>query len=86
MPTALPHPRTGPCHLPLHPSSNPTCFFPGCSRSPPLPQGSRYDDNIAVFGRSLQAKIESLKIFLVGGAPSFMLCSFHSAAFHPTLQ
>jgi ubiquitin-activating enzyme E1 len=29
-------------------------------------QGSRYDDNIAVFGRSLQAKIESLKIFLVG--------------------
>ena len=31
---------------------------------PPL-QGSRYDDNIAVFGRTLQQKMESLKIFLV---------------------
>lgn len=28
-------------------------------------QGSRYDDNIAVFGRSLQQKMESLNIFLV---------------------
>ena len=31
----------------------------------PLVQGSRYDDNIAVFGRSLQAKVEGLKVFLV---------------------
>ncbi|KAL4450533.1 hypothetical protein ABPG77_000889, partial [Micractinium sp. CCAP 211/92] len=30
------------------------------------PLGSRYDDNIAVFGRSLQQKMESLNIFLVG--------------------
>lgn len=30
------------------------------------PLGSRYDDNIAVFGRSLQQKMEGLKIFLVG--------------------
>ncbi len=29
-------------------------------------QGSRYDDNIAEFGRSLQKKMESLNIFLVG--------------------
>lgn len=30
----------------------------------PLLQGSRYDDNIAVFGRSLQKKMEGLKVFL----------------------
>ena len=31
----------------------------------PTEQGGRYDDNVAVFGRSLQAKMESLRVFLV---------------------
>ena len=44
--------------LQLH--SSPSFDLP----TPPL-QGSRYDDNIAVFGRTLQQKMESLKIFLV---------------------
>lgn len=29
-------------------------------------QGSRYDQQIAIFGRSLQHKLEALKVFLVG--------------------
>ncbi len=49
------------------------CTSPVCLCSPPptLPptpaaQGSRYDDQIAVFGRTLQRKLEGLKLFLVG--------------------
>jgi ubiquitin-activating enzyme E1 len=30
------------------------------------PEGGRYDDQIAVFGRTMQRKLESLKVFLVG--------------------
>ncbi|PRW20689.1 Ubiquitin-activating enzyme E1 2 isoform A [Chlorella sorokiniana] len=30
------------------------------------PEGGRYDDNIAVFGRTLQRRMEGLKVFLVG--------------------
>ncbi len=28
-------------------------------------QGGRYDDNVAVFGRTLQRRMEGLKVFLV---------------------
>lgn len=43
-----------------------------CLPSEPLPaaevapEGGRYDDQIAVFGRTLQRKLENLKVFLVG--------------------
>lgn len=30
------------------------------------PEGGRYDDQIAVFGRSMQRKLEGAKVFLVG--------------------